>query len=1692
MSTGPDHDRDLPDPGGDDDPPTARQAPPSRGAPGEEELGAVFQDDIPTAYEESIAEALAPPEGGSDFHDPYARVLSDDSPPVEEDELGHPESEEFQEAMATVALGQRGPGLPLDLADEEPTADVDDMSPEARPSPPSPSGSTQDRIDTASFEREASVDGLLDEGSLDLSRSTETSFEVSEGDIIEAGPAEPPPERFLRDTAAFEAPSDEELASSDLDEYEPYGAEPDDSPTLVGDLGEPRKAADEVEEPESPIAPPRPRAEPRPAFVVPRPSSGAAHASRAAEAPAPATQPRPASSAVAAWMQRDEVAEVGDDVAYEQTAIASAEGSVDLLAPSFEAAVDLVSDEDPELARRLSTSVSRKLRSEVTSVGSGGSGSALPEVSEEHRELDPRPFLESLRRNPGDRAAFRAVQRIYAASERWGDLVALLLEQSELEHAVPRRLELLAELAEVLADNLGEPDKALMALLSALLLEPRSDMVADRLEALTARTGLWGELFAELGQAASQEPHAGRRAALCARMGEWYLRAGHVAYAQPCFEQALAANPGELRALVGMARVFEQAGDAEGYAQVVARIPPALPPGLSPDLLMRLAALQERRGDDRAAAAALDAVLEGDPGNAEALEALERVLGRQQRWGDLAERLEARAEKVQVVDPDGAAELLRRVARLQVEQVGDLRTAERACRAALDLGGPDAQVLEILEGIYAQGSRWPELAWVLEQQLEATDSSRERVALLTRLAGMDETEFLKPESAAERWGQVLELEPRNELAHGRRCELLGRLGRWPELVEALERRAAAALDDPARAASFAQAGRVLFEEVGESERAILHLKRACKLDRSNQEAAALLADVLERSGNAAEAFDAFVALAQASADPAAGARALVRAAGLARESLGRRQEALDLLERAVTIDPGQREAAEVLRRERAGEGDWEGAARAIEIELDHAAGPAARGKRLLELAAILREHLGRPGDAIGAYEEARAAVGDGREVLAPLFELYVEAGRKAEAAGIAEAFARSAPRDDPARGAADSVRGARVLAEVGHPERARALVDHALRLDPAHDEGLGLLAELSERAGDWERAFAALEALAEARGGVLPVALAVRAGRAARMCGRNEDAERRFESVLAAEPGNNEALRQLAAIAQGRGESARALELLGRVEVKDEEMRLSHLHRLADLAREASDDGALVSVLQRALETRPDDRKSLTMLVDALSRQEDWAGAVEAIRSLAESAKDDKRARAKYFSAAAVILRDKVGDLEAAARTYESILDDDWSDLAVFETIDRMLTAAREYRLQEKVYRRMIHRVSGKGRPEVEVQLWHALGEIYRSRLHKFEEAAEAFAAAARLEPDNVQRQVILAELNSALGRHDEAVRRHKELLRLDSSRVDSLRAIREVYSATADYDRAFSVVSALAARGAASGPELEFFEQWLPRPMVAATAPLDDEAWLVHLRHPDEDPYVSGIFSTILTFALAQRVRPAKEFGLGPATAVDFARSGGGLLAQQFVAVARVLGVPVPQLHVVRDTGGTMAYALTDPPASIFGGLVTQISDAERVFLLGRHLAFYQGGRYMSVAYPTRAELAAILLSAVAAVTGQDAAVPPTAKPFLDKLRGWLRGAPHVGERLADVVRRFLERGGKVDIERWLRGAELTACRAGLLLVSDPRVAASGLRIDPKSPANVPAKDRMEELLRFVISDEYTALRAALGVRVG
>lgn len=1359
-------------------------------------------------------------------------------------------------------------------------------------------------------------------------------------------------------------------------------------------------------------------------------------------------------------------------------------------APTFDVPISLIEDQNPQIAEELATQVASRLHSEVHDVRD-----IIGEQNydEEHRDVDPRPFLESLQHNPQDMAAYAALRKIYTAGNQWMELIGLLLQQSEAVGTQEERRLLLCEMGSIFGKQLDASDKAQVVLISALLLDPMNEDTAAQLTSVTADARLWNTLFAELGQVAAQEAQASRRAALCARLGDWYIQAGHLSFAEPCFQQSLSANPNELRALIGMAVLFEQAEASDKVGEVLAHLPPSPPPGTPVELCLKIAALQERAGNYQGVTAALEEVLHQEPDHEKAQSALESLFGHQNRWSELVALLSRRATKSQDSDPDAAAGLWRRVAKIQFEELEDKRAAEQTCMGILELVKGDEDSLQMLQLLYSREARWRELAWVLERRVEITTKSREKASYLLALGRLEGDEFLEHESAAQRLRQVLELEPRNDEAHERLSDALRKLGNWSELADTLEQHALAARDEVTRAARLVEAANLRTVELSDHKEASSLLRRALQLSPDNPVILGKLGDALEKAGDLRAALEAFRDKGNAEGDPSKQALSLLRAAKIARDQLQDTPEAMDLLERAISIDPACREAVAILRQERLTDGDWEGAARALQVEIDQTQAASRRGKLLIELGEILQNQLARFDKAIEAYEGAREALGDDREVAEPLFELYISAERFRDAAEVGDILARYTSKCDPEAIAAEAVKIAAACGEIEDDERALAHLERAVTAVRGYEPALPQLADLYEKSQSWEQAYRTLSQIPDEGSRSDWVTRQARLGRVARLAGRNNEAKRVFEEILIEQPKHNEALRQVAAISESGGDLAHAIGMLEKVEVDDDELRLGHRNRIVDLAKKADDDTILERALQAVLELEPDDHRCLTMLLELQSRNERWSQVVETIERLAETVAGKPKARAKYFSAAAKIYRDKIGDLENATRMFEKVLDEDWTDLAVFAGLDKLLTEARQYELQERVYRHMIYRVSGKGRTDLEVQLWQALGEIYRSRLGRFEEAAEAFAGASRLQPDNVGLHIMLAELYQALERPAEALARHREILRLQPDRLETLQAMRELYSVAGQYDHAFCLCGSLVGRGVATPDEQKFFQDWLPmhQPLIQAMSSLSDEDWLRQLRHPDEDPYVSGIFDTILSLLLAGRVRPLKEFGLSSETLVDLSQQSS--LAQQFLSIVRAFGLRhAPQLHMVRSNPGTMTFALTNPIASIMGAAMTQLAEPQRVFLTARHLAYYQGGRYLAVLCPSRADLQVTLLTAIAAVTGQDGALPAAAQKGVVQLRTSLQRTPPILERLGRLVRKFLAKGGQADFDKWLKGVELTACRAGTLMVADPRVAAAALRHDTSTLASVSPQERLQDILDFTASENYVQLRKILGVRVG
>ena len=83
-------------------------------------------------------------------------------------------------------------------------------------------------------------------------------------------------------------------------------------------------------------------------------------------------------------------------------------------------------------------------------------------------------------------------------------------------------------------------------------------------------------------------------------------------------------------------------------------------------------------------------------------------------------------------------------------------------------------------------------------------------------------------------------------------------------------------------------------------------------------------------------------------------------------------------------------------------------------------------------------------------------------------------------------------------------------------------------------------------------------------------------------------------------------------------------------------------------------------------------------------------------------------------------------------------------------------------------------------------------------------------------------------------------------------------------------------------------------------------------------------------------------------------------------------------------------------------------------------------------------------------------------------------------------------VVKKFIAEGAKANIKRWVQCVEITSARSGLLLCGDLDIAKKIIAAEPQQPGDLTPQEKLKELILFTISDQYFALRAALGIAIG
>lgn len=701
----------------------------------------------------------------------------------------------------------------------------------------------------------------------------------------------------------------------------------------------------------------------------------------------------------------------------------------------------------------------------------------------------------ALEEEPEHAEALATAESFARELEDWDSLVDLLDKRARAsdDDAIMRSLR--TEAASLAAERLGEPARAVAQLDQILAREPDHEptartrvellrtMVGDDashrpalIEALEAlaplveRTGAQIALLAELAELLDADPEGKARAA----------RAREQVVETQGFELDAVRDAAE-----ALERWYRREDQPEALLELLRRVGESkdAPAPVRVDAWKKALELLEQGpvADEDEALRALEALAELDPDDHAWRDALlEKYLAREQF--DKAGPLIRQQVYDEDIDPKRKAALLWHGGRLR-EQIGKVDGAVEAIEEAVQLDPSLYDAWLALRDLYRQRDQPLKAIEAQVSAARAHPTRSEKVALTFEAAKTYLETLGQPDKGLLLLEELAELDPDHREGTSMLVERLvaaGELTRaWPVARTLVAQVSAQAGDDKAanlRALSIA--GRCAVA-VGEPERAREYLQKARGFDATNLGVLRLLGEMDmedERWEDALRSYQSVVLGAADQLPPPELAEVYLRMAQ-ARLGMKERPKALQLIGRALDIDPESRAAIEKLVELAETPADTVKAKLRLaelmtrrEARLTGDEQVEQQGKRialLQEIAKIQAEQLEAPEDAARTLEVILELEPEDPAVLHGLMDAFTKAGRWRDVTRVIERLAAQQPTD--AMRAKYLYAGAAIFRDqLANPAAYEQWIERVLEADPTHAKALRGYADHLEKKGAWK------------------------------------------------------------------------------------------------------------------------------------------------------------------------------------------------------------------------------------------------------------------------------------------------------------------------------------------------------------------------------------------------------------------------------------------------------------------------------------------------------------------------------------------------------------------------------------------------------------------------------------------------
>ncbi|MBM4353778.1 MAG: tetratricopeptide repeat protein, partial [Deltaproteobacteria bacterium] len=1290
---------------------------------------------------------------------------------------------------------------------------------------------------------------------------------------------------------------------------------------------------------------------------------------------------------------------------------------------------------------------------------------------------------------------YRRVADIFEAQQQWQSLSEVLLRRLEVEQDSAERILVLTRLAELYEDRLSDDRAALASTRQALELAPGDVDLLDRGERIAGRSELWEELR-EMWISTVPHLEDERRQTTMLKLGALLRdKLGRFEEAIAWFVKVVEENAEEEQALSSLVELYELVEDWPHLAESLARLAEVTGDfNRQIALYLRLGDVRFGKLTDHAAAqAAYNQVLELDPTEEKAVNALQTLYSETENWEKLVEILSVRAS----LPPDEDAQLKLIAGELLENRLGKPLDAAQLYDEIVTYDPTVAEAFARLERIYTEHEVWDQLVEAYEKRLSVTGEADKRMDILRRLALLNESVLTNGEAAADFYQQILDIKADDREALNALERLYEEQGRFDDLVLVLRRAVQLAETVREKVVYLEKVATICVEKLQDITSAIMAYREILENDPAHHDTLLRLEDLFSTEGDWMEVLKILELRQKIARDATEVVGFYLRKGDIYRDELLMPDRAREQYHMVLERIPDHVDAIERLLALYEEEEHWE---KIIELLLAQARSvqdEERKARIFARMGLYMKDKLENLDGAIELFEAALERVPSLVEAVEPLADIYMAREQWEKAFPLLEMQRQLLEQTAPASElAALYCKVAKVSLSTGSRTKALEYFRKAYDMDPSDVETLDGLASLNFQQGNYEVAEAYYKGLLDRAGDSLDHnrrnAIFRSLGEIEMHLGHVESARDYFAKVLELQPRDRDCLLDLANLMEQHGDWEESVRYRRQVvNLLDDPMeRWKALIGIGDVYREKMGNVDLaIRAYNEALETQPYAKGALVKLLEIHINLKAYNEAINVLQHLVQ-VEDNPQKKAAFTFTIATIYREELKEPEMATDYYEQTLDLHSEKFEAFRAIDEILTERKEWESLEAAYRKMIGRIRGKGLKQVEFALYKALGEIYRSRLRKPDMATSCFELAGKLNIEDVAVHEILAQLYELQGMDEKAVAEHRSLVTLEPERIDSYRTMAFLFRRMHLEDDAWFALSVLAMTNKLNDEEKEFFRSRRTPNLPIPRRSLDQTLWVRYVFSRAESVHVGEVFQTLYqAIGTYLEGRDPKELGLKKKDELDLSQK--TIFTAVFNRVSQLLGIPAPKVYLSDRSFGIRLEA-TVPPVLIIGkDMLHGKSEKELAFLIAKNLTYFHPMHVLAACYPAPVlkQFYQVALKHVQPGVQVDGGDSEQFKVLMQHLQK--RISPQLATTLANSINHFYSKGTRPGVSRWLTGVELTANHAGLLACLDLEVAASVLRQESIAFSKLPPREKAKELVLYAISEEFADAREAMSLKL-